>query len=211
MNHISFEDFSQKTGKYFPEEALAYAYSLFVAGEFSLKITPARISKKGDFRYHLKGTRLPQITVNGDLCPYDFLIVYLHEFAHYQLYKTGNIQREAAHGKGWQTLFSALLHDLLSQVILPGDIAAAFQHHAQHIKSSTCTDSFLEKTLERYRKRPEGVSLLKNLAVGTCFICRGTIFHLDEFARTRARCTCVKNGKKYLISMLMPVKTVSVG
>ena len=208
MSSVSKEEFVKVSGKYFPPEAIDFAWFYFDTCNFSLKITNSRSTKKGDFKYYKDKNRITEITVNGDLCSYDFLLVYIHELAHYMVYRHHDIFKAKAHGQEWQFFFKKLLDNVIEQTALPQDIREAFHYHSLHIKSSTVLDQQLELALDKYRTKREGVVYLKDLSVGDHFICRGSLFKIDSFARTRVHCTLVKANRKYLISGIMEVKKV---
>ena len=192
-------------GKYFPPEAIDFAWFYFEKHNFSLKVTNSRSTKKGDFKYHRDKNRRTTITINGDLCSYDFLIVYIHELAHYMVFHHADIFRTKAHGKEWQFFFKKLLDNVIEQTTLPQDIREAFKYHSLHIKSSTVLDQQLELTLDKYRTKRAGMVYLKDLSVGNHFIYRGNIFRIDSFARSRVRCSLTGTNRKYLISGMMQV------
>lgn len=206
MVKISREDFIRKATPFFPPEALDFAYFQFDTHHFHFHIVPPRKTKKGDFKYFRVKGKTPTITVNSDLCSYDFLLVYLHEVAHYLVYKHYNMARVKSHGEEWKHFFRLLIENLTDQVDLPEDIKAAYLRHSKKIMSSTVLDRELELTLDKYRSKPANVLYLHDLKIGDVFICRNKIFRVDHFARTRARCTLLKNNKRYLISGLMNVE-----
>lgn len=208
MHNDAQKGLPKEVRKYFPSEALAYVNFYFTTCRFHFKVTRPRLSKKGDFKYFKTKDRLPAITVNGNLCAYDFLLVFIHELAHYMIYRHDDINRVKAHGPEWKRMYKNLLSNLLEQVPLPQDIALAFRNYSNHITSSTIMDAELEKVLDRYRDKPENVFYLKDLEVGEKFVCRNEIFRVESFARTRARCVMEKNSRRYLISGMMNVTKI---
>jgi len=205
MNTVSREEFVKVVGKYLPPETINFAWFYFEKHDFSLKVTNFRKSKKGDFKYHRDKKRRTTITINGDLCSYDFLLVYIHELAHYMVYRHSDIFKAKAHGQEWQSFFRKLLDNVIEQTTLPEDIREAFRCHSLNIKSSTVLDHQLELVLDKYRPKREGVTYLKELSVGDHFICMGNLYRLDSFARTRVRCTLARTNRKYLISAMAQV------
>ena len=209
MPDISKDEFIRQVGKYFPTESLDYVFFYFNHHRFSFKVAPTRATKKGDFKYFKDKKRIPVISVNGNLCTYDFLLVYVHELAHYMVYEHYDIFKVKSHGEEWKNAYRKLLTNLIEQVALPNDIMVAFGNYIHRIKSSTSQDEELEKVLDHYRKIPETVLRLKELQIGDHFLCRNELFQLDSFARTRAKCTLLRNNRKYLISGMMNVEKVN--
>ena len=58
-----------------------YCFQLYKKYQFRLKITAPRKTKLGDYRFRASN-KTHLITINCNLNPYAFLIVYLHEVAH---------------------------------------------------------------------------------------------------------------------------------
>lgn len=200
------EEFIKLFGRYFPPETIEYAYFYFNRNGFYLKAVKARSSKKGDFRYSRLKDQIPTITINADLCPYDFLLVYLHELAHYLVYQYHDINQVKSHGKEWKEFFKKLLLNLTEQVPLPAEIKQAFRDYSTKIKGTTSSDRKLETVLNRYRPENKNTEYLIDLAEGDLFICRDELFRLDTFARTRARCTLLRTKRKYIIPGMMNVQ-----
>ena len=209
MPDISKDEFIKQIGKYFPTEALDYVFFYFNQYRFSFRVSADRVTKKGDFKYFKDKTKIPIISVNGSLCTYDFLLVYIHELAHYIVYEHYDIFKVKSHGEEWKDAYRKLLTNLIENVALPYDIMEAFESYIHRIKSSTSQDEALEKVLDRYRKLPESVTRLKDLQIGDYFVCRNELFRLDSFARTRAKCTLMRANRKYLISGMMNVEKVN--
>lgn len=206
---VSKEDFERIAGRYFPSEALDYAWFYFEENHFSFKIVPPRKTKKGDFKYSKNPLKMPVITVNNNLCSYDFLLVYIHELAHYMVFRHHDIFKVKSHGPEWRQFFKELLQNLVNEVPLPEDISTAFLNYSNRIKSSTAADYELETALDRYREKPDHIVYLKSLQVGDRFSLRGQLFRVDSFARTRAKCTLEGTRKKYLISAMMNVEKIN--
>ncbi len=95
------EEFIAKTGKYFPPETIDFVYFQFETHLFNFRITRPRVTKKGDFRYSLIRKSLPSISINSNLCSYEFFLVFLHELAHYKVFTKFENQAKS-HGKEWK-------------------------------------------------------------------------------------------------------------
>src|SRR5690606_4638092 len=72
--------------RYLPEGCTPYVMELLRSFPVRFRIVKPRKSKLGDFRVR-STDMLPEITVNGDLNPYSFLITTIHEFAHLKTWK----------------------------------------------------------------------------------------------------------------------------
>lgn len=205
MPRITKDYFVEKIGSKFPSETVDFVYDIFNKNNFSLKVSRPRASKKGDFRYNLQGKTPPLITINSDLCSYEFLLVFLHEVAHYRVFVNYKIQDVKSHGSEWKCEYLTLLQELMDGCALPDDITQAFVKHARNIKSSSAIDQDLENAFNNYRDVNENVTTLNKLAPGDTFIARNDLFILNKFLRTRALCTNLCNNRKYSIHGMAPV------
>jgi len=84
---------------YLPANAIESILNYQNEYKFRIKITRPRKTKLGDFR--VISRNLIQVSVNGNLNKYEFLIVLLHEIAHVIVWKTYN-KRVKPHGKEWK-------------------------------------------------------------------------------------------------------------
>lgn len=201
---VSKAEFIEKGRPYFPAEALDFAFFYFDKYDFNLKITRPRLQKKGDFSYFYDHSRRPVITVNQDLCSYEFLLVYIHELAHLFVYL--KYPRQARpHGEKWKEEYRMLIYNALENIDLPSDIREAWLQHTTHIKSSGDLDETLEKCFVRYRPHIEGSCTIKELQVNDFFTFRNQRYQLLAFARTRATCLQTDSGRKYTIPMMAQV------
>ena len=99
--------------KFVPDDFVDFIVDLLIEYPIKFKIVPPRRTKLGDFKY---GTKLekPEITINGDLNPYSFLITTLHKFAHLHTdLEYGN--KVAPHGKEWKKTSKSYCYQLLNQ------------------------------------------------------------------------------------------------
>ena len=106
--------------KHLPDNAVHYCFDLWKKYQFDFKISRKRQSKLGDFKFHLRLSR-QVITINTDLNPFSFLITYIHEVAHLQVYQNGE-GRSSPHGIPWKKNFRELLSPMLNDLVFPPDI-----------------------------------------------------------------------------------------
>lgn len=207
---ISKDQFLQFSSQFFPKEASEYVWNHFDNNMFSLNIVSPRKTKKGDFRFSKNPMDIPVISINNNLCSYEFLLVYIHELAHYMVFRHHNIFLVKSHGVEWKTYFKELLLNLVDQVALPDDISTAFRQYSLNIKSYTGSDFELETVLDQYRnKQPDHFTYLRTLQEGERFLFRGKVFKMEALLRTRARCSLEGTKLKYLISGMMKVEKLT--
>lgn len=196
----------QAFSKYVPEEFVVFTVELLLNSDVHFKVVRGRKTKWGDFRPKGRQSN-PQITVNGDLNPYAFLITTIHEFAHYFTYlKFGNTI--LPHGKEWKLEYSVLLKRLLATHALPNELQAAIIQSLKSVKASSCSDVALSRVLQRFDSVQDNVCHLERLAKNTKFVLNDRIFVKGEKRRTRIQCLEIMSNRYYLIHLLAKVKPI---
>lgn len=169
------------------------------------KIVKPRNTKLGDFRAGFNGEK-HQITVNGDLNKYSFLITSLHEFAHLITYNEFG-RRAKAHGEEWKSNFRKLLIPAIDSKLLPQDIVNALVNSLVNMKASSCSDINLSRVLKNYDSKDKDTLVLETLPKESVFFLQGKEFVKGELRRKRYLCMDVKSKKAYLVHALSEVKT----
>ena len=112
--------------EYIPEHALDEVMYMLQKYSIHLKTTKSRRSLWGTYippwkrNYHV-------ITINDDLNKYEFLEVFLHEYAH--LLVQVNYGCARTHGIEWKNCFRGVLHHFIRKNIFPNDIRLAIQDY----------------------------------------------------------------------------------
>ena len=195
--------------RYFPETSVGMVGEIFTQRRFKLHFKRPRTSKLGDFRPPRTPNGICSITLNLDLNPYQMLITYVHEVAHYDVYQQYGSRRVQPHGQEWQTSFSILLQPFLTETIFPKDVLTALQKHLQHIKASSTADQNLQRVLHKYDKNQASVTTLESLPNGARFVLKnGLVFQKGEKQRTRYKCYCETNGRWYFVAALAEVQVI---
>ncbi len=168
------------------------------------KITKPRKTKLGDFRPGMNG-KPHQITVNGNLNKYQFLITTLHEFAHLETYIAhgNNVQ---PHGKEWKAKFKALLAPLTQDPNLPAELRQQLGKNAQNIKAASCNDTALYRVLKSYDQKVNNQVLLEELENNAQFYLGNRLFERGILKRTRYLCREVDTHRQFLVHRLAEVK-----
>lgn len=178
--------------------------NLLFENPVSFKIVAPRSTKLGDFRAGMNGEK-SQITVNGDLNPYAFLVTTLHEFAHLKTFLEFG-HRVKPHGEEWKNIYRGLLLPAIDSGLLPKDILNALVQSLTNTKASSCSDVNLTRVLRTYDKPKEGIVLLESLPKNTTFVLQGKHFIKRELRRKRYLCDEISSNKKYLVHALTEVK-----
>lgn len=183
-----------------PENAAQYCFDLWLEDPFHFIISKTRSTKLGDFRFR-SDRKIQTITINYDLNPYQFLITYIHEVAHYRAFKKWGLGIKP-HGERWKSAFRSLMVPMLSDLVFPRDILIPLKRHMINPKASSGADLFLNREVRKYDKS-KGEShtvYLNDLKIGEEFLLKGRKFKKENTRRTRVLCLEMDSGKKYLIS-----------
>lgn len=189
--------------KFVPEEFVELIVELLIAHPIKFKIVPPRKTKLGDFRYGSKLEK-PEITINGNLNPYAFLITTLHEFAHLHTFlEYGNTV--SPHGKEWKNSYQKLLLPIIESRKLPQDIEKVLMNSLINVKASSCSDINLSRVLKNYDEAKEGVKLVEELPKNAIFVLNGREYIKGDLRRKRYLCTEMISKRQYLVNALAEV------
>ena len=173
-----------------------------------LTITRQRKSVLGDYRHAGGWGRNHQISINGNLNKFEFLITLLHELAHlltFELHKN----KVEPHGKEWKTQFRHILIPFMGKRFFPGDVEKALYAYLHNPAASTCTDAHLYKALYRYDEHKPGFKLVDELDINQYFETEdGQVYQKLEKLRTRTRCKNLNSGKVYFFQGIVEVKAI---
>lgn len=197
--------FYKLLNQHIPDNAVHYAYDLWVTYRFNFKVTRKRNSKYGDYRFDpRKNTHT--ITVNGDMNRYAFLLTYIHEVAHLVAYHRSG-RKIAPHGVEWKQTFQELMSPVLSSLVFPDDILEALRRHMKNPKATSSSDPHLNICLRKYDDNA-GLVHLGEINNGELFKFNTRVFKKESLRRTRILCQEVNSGRKYLISKIALVENL---
>jgi SprT protein len=191
-----------------PGTAQAYCFSLWLSSPFELKLTRTRQTKVGDFttKRHLKR---PIITLNRDLNPYLFLVVYIHEVAHLYVHlKHGN--RVDPHGEEWKNAFKQLMEPVMKESVFPNEILHELVRHMANPKASSFADADLTRVIRSFDKHADQYTALSDIPEGSIFQFQGRYFKKGKLKRTRVLCCEVKTKRNYLVPAEVLVSDVQL-
>ena len=177
-----------------PNEVNDYVKSLIHGQNLIIKTVPKRRTKHGDFR---KSNNIDIITINHIENKYRFLLVLIHELAHFNVYRKHI--RTTPHGKIWKNEFKKLLQPILDKNIFPNDLQILIQAHMKNPKSSFSYDSPLEIELNKYDNDSYNYTYLEDIDIGNIFRYSNDKLY-KKIEKRRKRYLCIENdsGKKYL-------------
>lgn len=202
--------------RYLQEGAIAPVLDFMQQHCVDLHITRSRKSKLGDYRWPQPGYPRHAISVNGNLTPYMFLMVLLHEQAHLLTYETLRLTVKP-HGHEWQEHYRSLLRQYAAAGLFPPESLALLRRYTARIPLYSPANRELEALLMRYDKQgrllasapEEPRLLLSDLPVGTHFhlTCSPERHFVSrEKLRTRFRCMDTTSQLLYMVSGNAPVE-----
>lgn len=198
--------YQQTFSKFVPECFSHFLASLLVESGVHFKIVKSRKSKWGDFRpKNLNGK--PQITVNGDLNPYAFLITTLHEFAHLHTFQQLGM-RVAPHGEAWKKNFQKLIAVIIDHPELPPSLRTALNKSFRSLKASSCTDIALSRALASFDQDDDTVITLEKLPKNSKFVLNNRTFQKGLKRRTRFECLELSSNRTYLVHLMAKVQYI---
>jgi SprT protein len=194
--------------KYLPEKAIDLVFQTIVSGNIQLRISRVRKSKLGDFRPAANGGP-HRVSVNRDLNPFHFLIVFVHELAHVVVHERYG-RGVQAHGQQWKMAFREQMKPYFELGVFPKDIELSLSQYLKNAKAINGTDLQLAKVLARYDTRVVSGTDLEILPAGSLFkIPSGRVFRKLDKQRKRYKCQCVASGRLYLFNPIAKVEAVN--
>ena len=177
-----------------PKNSIHYVKSLIEIEDLKIKVVNKRKTKHGDFR---KGKNNSIITINKTDNKYLFLLVIIHEFAHYNVFKKRI--KTAPHGLGWKNEYKKLLNPVLNSKVFPNKLLELLNIHMISPRSSFSYDSPLVKELNKYDSGNKDFIYLDKIEDGTKFK-YGNEKVYKKIKKRRKRYLCIEtmSKRKYL-------------
>ena len=177
-----------------PNEVNDYVKSLIEDQNLIIKAVPKRRTKLGDYR---KSKNKDIITINHMDNKYRFLLILIHELAHFNVYKK-NI-RTSPHGQIWKKEFKKLLQPILDINLFPNGLQILINAHMKNPKSSFSYDSLLEMELNKYDNDNGNYTYIEEIDIGDIFRYNNDKIY-KKIEKRRKRYLCIENnsGRKYL-------------
>ena len=177
-----------------PKNSIHYVKSLIEIEDLKIKVVNKRKTKHGDFR---KGKNNSIITVNKTDNKYLFLLVIIHEFAHYNVFKKRI--KTAPHGLGWKNEYKKLLNPVLNSKVFPNKLLELLNIHMISPRSSFSYDSPLVKELNKYDSSNKDFIYLDKIEDGKKFkYGNGKVYKKIKKRRKRYLCIETMSKRKYL-------------
>ncbi|MGB6269010.1 MAG: SprT-like domain-containing protein [Olleya sp.] len=190
---------------YIPEASVPKVIQLLEHDNLTVLVKKERKTRHGDYRKLPNGKH--QITVNGSLNKYRFLITLIHEIAHLEAFqKYGrNIK---PHGPEWKRTFQHLMLPFINPEVFPETILPLLAKHFKNPKASSDTDVQLAYTLKQF-DAPNNKTFIFEVHLHQTFkTFNGRVFKKGAKRRTRFECVEVDSGKIYLFNANAEVELI---
>ncbi len=199
-------DLESALKRFLPESSLDIACELLRKYPHHLTITQPRSTKHGDFRAGMKG-QMHEISVNGNLNPYAFLITLMHELAHLVAHLEFG-QRIKPHGEEWKQSFRLTMRPFIGKDVFPSDIEGPLKRYLVDPGATTHSDYNLFAALTKYDRRSDNVHILNELPANTIFKYgrERRSFKKGNKLRKRIQCVELSTGSVYLFDPLAKVQ-----
>lgn len=182
---------------YIPEASVAKVLQLLDQDNLTVLVKKERKTRHGDYRKLPNGKH--QITVNGSLNKYRFLITLIHEIAHLEAYKNfGKFIKP--HGKEWKTTFQHLMLPFLNPEVFPLQLLPMLAKHFKNPKASSDTDVHLAYALKQFDVNTNKTYIFEVPLNSIFKIYNGKVFKKGKKRRTRYECVEVATGRLYLFN-----------
>ncbi|TAE07427.1 MAG: hypothetical protein EAY72_14095, partial [Bacteroidetes bacterium] len=169
-----------------------------------LTVTKERKRVLGNYRFKRQDGK-HEITLNATLHPYDFLLTFLHELAHLQVFAAYQ-NRVEPHGLEWKLAYAKLMVEFVEMNVFPQPLVKAIVAECKNPSATANPSSPLTQALQHYYALNQNQVVLQSLPVGTYFVFDKNLYQILERKRTRYVCLQVQQKKRYLFSALTPVE-----
>lgn len=196
---------NETLSKYIPEHAVIPVFELIKMNSVHLKIVNERQTRHGDYRRGISGKH--EITVNGSLNKYRFLITLIHEISHLVAFeKFGrNIK---PHGQEWKYSFQHLMVPFIRPDIFPMQLIPLLARHFKNPTASSDTDAKLSLALKQFDAQNDK-NYIFEIPNGTVFrISNGKLFKKITLRVKRYECLEINSGRVYLFNPNAEVEVV---
>ena len=192
----------QNISNHIPSASAEYCQQLINQHRFKLILAKERQSKLGDFRRDKYKNYT--ITVNRNLNPFQFLITFIHEYAHL-LVAVRHPKSVKAHGQEWKNTFRELMLPVLNPEVFPDEILRPLANHMRNPKAASSSDPKLWKILKGFGQDTTGITL-EDIESGGEFLFKKRLFIKLNKRKTRVLCEEVNSGRQYLIPAVADVE-----
>lgn len=182
-----------------PAQAVDWVYAFLDRHRVHFHVSRGRRSKLGDYRRPYPGHQYHEMSVNGDLNPNLFLLVFVHEAAHLLTHLQSPLAQP--HGHEWQSTYAALLRSCAH--MFPPEVQPMLATYTSRLPLSTALGRRIEAALRHYGEAAPPATTLDDLEPGTLFRLKdkpSMLMRAEQRRRTRWLCTDMGSGRPYSVA-----------
>ena len=195
------EKYRRILSNHLPSQAVSMVYDYLNRHRVHFHISRGRTTKLGDYRWPQGEHNYHEMSINGDLNPYLFLWVFLHEAAHLETH----LHHDGAspHGHEWQSEYARLIK--AHAALFPTEVQPLLIRYANRVPLNRTLLRQIEAELHRHDPGydPGEHITLDHLPVGSLFRLKTNpdiLFESLERRRTRWLCRDTASGRTYTVS-----------
>lgn len=189
--------------KYFPLESSDSIVEIIEKEKIQLIITKKRKTKIGDYRPPTSKINFHRISINQDLPPDLFLLIFLHEYAHLLTWKVFK-NKAFPHGEEWKMNYVNLIISFIKKGFFSKETAKII---LRNIENPVRAENAIVRDIIKSNEIEEGYFYVEQLSPKTKFITvNGLKFQMIEKLRKRYKCLCLNNNKLYLFQPFVRVR-----
>jgi len=199
------ERYRRILSNHLPPQAVDWVYGYLDRYKIHFHITRGRATKLGDYRWPQGEHPYHEISINGDLNPYLFLWVFLHEAAHLETHQRYAHSSPAPppHGHEWQGEYAQLI--IAHATFFPDEVQPLLKRYTRRIPLNRSVLRQIEETLHHYDPGYSDTPhlVLDDLPTGSTFRLTNKpdlCFVSLERRRTRWLCREVATGRTYTVN-----------
>ncbi|MEO0404387.1 MAG: hypothetical protein AAF193_05915, partial [Bacteroidota bacterium] len=112
---------------HFPEGSKAQIQELISGETIRFHLSPSRKTKWGHFKAYRDGSGIPEISINKNLAPPAFLLTFIHEWAHFLIWKSRI--KCAPHGLEWKICYRDAMRPFLNATVFDNNMLAVVMRY----------------------------------------------------------------------------------
>ena len=195
------EKYRRILSNHLPVQAVGMVYDYLNRHRVHFHISRGRTTKLGDYRWPQGNHNYHEMSINGDLNPYLFLWVFLHEAAHLETHL--HHDRVSPHGHEWQSEYAQLIKS--HTALFPAEVQPLLVRYTHRVPLNRTLLRQIEAELHRHDPGydPGEHITLDRLPVGSLFRLKtkpDILFESLERRRTRWLCRDTASGRTYTVS-----------
>ena len=193
--------------KYVPANTVSACTNWIIEHRIQVKVKNSRSTIAADY-YSPFANNGHVITINHDLNPYAFFIIFVHEVAHLKVWIKYR-ERVDPHGSEWKQAYKNLMLPFLNLSIFPDDILFDLRNHLIKGASACCYDENLTRSLRKHDHDYNDWILLADLLGTITFKTKnGKKFKVEKRLRKNFKCINLENNDVYIVPPITEVRPI---